>query len=77
MEDLLRTEKQKTEKERDELKMKRMREEIDQGLRKNGKNSLIVEFSIENVQVIQRRGRKQDEVAIAKVGTQLSSSFCY
>jgi len=77
MEDLLRTEKQKTEKERDELKMKRMREEIDQGLRKNGKNSLIVEFSIENVQVIQRRGRKQDEVAIAKVGTQLSSLSCY
>lgn len=77
MEDLLQIEKQKAEKERDELKMKRMREEIDQGPRKNGKNSLIVEFSIENVQVVQRRGRKQDEVAVAKVRTQLSSLFCY
>jgi len=77
MEDLLRTEKQKTEKERDDLKMRRVREEIDQGPRKNGKNSLIVEFSIENVQVMQRRDRKQDEVAIAKVGIQLSGLFCY
>lgn len=77
MEGLLQTEKQKLGKEQDEIRMKRMREEIDQEPRKNGKNSLIVEFSIENVQVIQRRGRKQDEVAIAKVETQLSSLSCY
>ena len=71
MEDLLRTEKQKAEKERDGTRMNRMQEEIDQGPRKNGRSSLIVEFSIENVQVVQRRGRKQDEVAIAKVEIRL------
>jgi nucleolar protein 4 len=62
MEDLLKVEKAKTEKERDDAKIKRMRDEIENGpAKKGGKVSLIVEFSIENVQVVQRRSKKQEE----------------
>jgi len=53
--DLLRTEKQKAEN--DEIRMKR--EEINQGHRKNGTNSLIVRFPVENVQVIYKRDRSK------------------
>lgn len=66
MEDLLKVEKKKLEKERDDAKMKRMREEIDNGPGKKGKSALIVEFSIENVQVVQRRSKKEDEAGNVK-----------
>lgn len=67
MEDLLKAEKAKDVKERDDTRIKRIRDEIENGPAKKGKASLIVEFSIENVQVVQRRNAKQTEVAGSKV----------
>ncbi|KXN82917.1 hypothetical protein AN958_02000 [Leucoagaricus sp. SymC.cos] len=65
MEDLLKIEKTKGE-ERDDAKIKRMREEIENGPGKKGGKTLIVEFSIENVQVVQRRNNKQSETTKAE-----------
>lgn len=63
MGDLLKAEKEKGEKEKDDAKINRMREETENGpAKRGGKVTLIVEFSIENVQVVQRRSKKQDEV---------------
>lgn len=59
MEDLLKVEKAKDVKERDDVRIKRIRDEIENGPTKKAKASLIVEFSIENVQVVQRRSAKQ------------------
>jgi nucleolar protein 4 len=67
LEDLLKREKAKDLKEKDEAKIKRIRDEIENGPAKKGKASLIVEFSIENVQVVQRRNTKQVESAGSKV----------
>ncbi|KAF7760443.1 hypothetical protein Agabi119p4_11119 [Agaricus bisporus var. burnettii] len=61
LEDLLKMEKAKDVKEKDDAKIKRIRHEIENGPAKKGKASLIVEFSIENVQVVQRRNTKQEE----------------
>ncbi|EKM74992.1 hypothetical protein AGABI1DRAFT_47085, partial [Agaricus bisporus var. burnettii JB137-S8] len=67
LEDLLKMEKAKDVKEKDDAKIKRIRHEIENGPAKKGKASLIVEFSIENVQVVQRRNTKQEENTGSKV----------
>ncbi|KAK7462881.1 RNA recognition motif-containing protein [Stygiomarasmius scandens] len=56
---LLKAEKQKPQK--DDARIKRIQEEIDDGGAKKSKGTLIVEFSIENVQVVQRRNAKQGD----------------
>jgi nucleolar protein 4 len=58
---LLKMERAKAEGERDEARIKRLKEEIaNEGRgKKAGKGSLIVEFSIENVEVVQRRAASQ------------------
>jgi nucleolar protein 4 len=54
--DLIKQEKDRPEKERDSSRLKRM-EEVERGskTKNEGKGRLIVEFSIENVQVVKRR----------------------
>ncbi|KAF8962114.1 hypothetical protein BDZ97DRAFT_1826443 [Flammula alnicola] len=61
LEHLLKMERAKEEAERDESKIKRLKEEIarDGQNKKTSKGSLIVEFSIENIQVLQRRDASQ------------------
>jgi len=63
LESLLKNEKLKDEKDRDEARMKRLKEEIEKGSDsgKKSKGTLIVEFSIENIQVVQRRSAIQKE----------------
>lgn len=58
--DLVKVEKEKPEKERDEARIKRMADELTRGGRTKGekKGNLIVEFSIENVQVVKRRSER-------------------
>jgi nucleolar protein 4 len=52
--------KQETAKDSpDDAKLKRMKDELDSKSVKLGKGTLIVEFSIENVQVVQRRSAAQ------------------
>lgn len=58
---------------RDEARVKKMREELVNTGRK-AKSTLIVEFSIENVQVVQRRAAKQKEAREA-VRVRLLPSF--
>lgn len=65
VESLLKAEKAKDEKTRDEMRMKKLREEIERvdgdSSKKKSKGTLIVEFSIENAQVVQRRAAKQTD----------------
>ena len=70
LENLLKSEKAKPESEKDDARVKKLKEEMDRcaagdGKKKNkSKSSLIVEFSIENIQVTQRRNASQkDQVA--------------
>jgi nucleolar protein 4 len=78
LESLLKAEKAKDETSRDEMRMKRLREEIervggdDDGSKKKSKGTLIVEFSIENAQVVQRRNVKQKD---SKAGVCVSHVF--
>ncbi|KAF8799812.1 hypothetical protein BYT27DRAFT_7263425 [Phlegmacium glaucopus] len=69
LEKLLKSEKAKPESERDDVRVKRFKEEIDRcaggGGKKKSKGSLIVEFSIENIQVMQRRTASQKDQAAA------------
>ena len=58
LEDLITAEKKKPEGKRDEARIKRIREEIEKGVPPKSKGTLIVEFSIENIQVVQRRAAK-------------------
>lgn len=56
LERMLKLERAKDEKDRDEGRIKRLKEEIENSpTGRKSKGSLIVEFSIENVQVVQRR----------------------
>ncbi|TFK36256.1 hypothetical protein BDQ12DRAFT_634278 [Crucibulum laeve] len=56
LENLLKAEKAKPADQLDDARTKRMKDELERGVSgKKGKGSLIVEFSIENVQVVQRR----------------------
>ncbi|KAI0746734.1 hypothetical protein C8Q80DRAFT_1177076 [Daedaleopsis nitida] len=58
LEDLVAAEKRKDAAARDETRMKRIREEIEKGAPAKSRGTLIVEFSIENIQVVQRRAAK-------------------
>jgi len=74
LENLLKLEKAKPESERDDARLKRLKEEIDRwggdgssNSKKKAKGSLIVEFSIENIQVTKRRNaasHQKDQAAI-------------
>ena len=55
---LLAAEKRKGGEKMDEARVKRIREELEQGAPPKARGTLIVEFSIENVQVVQRRAAK-------------------
>lgn len=57
LEDLLKQEKAKEQK--DDARIKRIKEELENGGTRKSKGTLIVEFSIENVQVVQRRNAAQ------------------
>ncbi|KAI0659162.1 hypothetical protein C8Q70DRAFT_933900 [Cubamyces menziesii] len=59
LEDLLKAEKKKEQGKRDEARVKRIREELEKGVPPKSKGTLIVEFSIENIQVVQRRAAQQ------------------
>ena len=58
LEDLLAAEKRKGGEKMDEARVKRIREELERGAPPKARGTLIVEFSIENVQVVQRRAAK-------------------
>ncbi|KAG5221039.1 RNA recognition motif-containing protein [Salix suchowensis] len=57
LKDLMKVEKErlKETKETDDARLQRMKAEFEGGPPKGGKDTLIVEFSIENIQVVQRR----------------------
>lgn len=72
LEHLLKMERAKDEAERDDARIKRLKEEIDNEAKnkKTMKGSLIVEFSIENVQVVQRRDasmKNQDKPSVSSL----------
>ena len=56
---LLEVEKKKAKK--DEARVERIKTELEQGAQRKSKGTLIVEFSIENVQVVKRRAALQEE----------------
>ncbi|KAF8154560.1 hypothetical protein B0H34DRAFT_809141 [Crassisporium funariophilum] len=68
LENLLKLEKAKPEAEKDDARIKRLKEEIERGggESKKSKGSLIVEFSIENIQVVQRRNATQKDYVAPK-----------
>ncbi|KAI0674270.1 hypothetical protein C8Q78DRAFT_1067357 [Trametes maxima] len=59
LEDHIKAEKSKGQDKRDEQRIKRIREELEKGVPPKSKGTLIVEFSIENIQVVQRRAALQ------------------
>jgi len=62
--DLIKREKAKPKEEKDDDRIKRMQEELEKTGPKGAKGTLIAEFSIENVQVVQRRSALQrDDVS--------------
>lgn len=61
LENLIKQEKTKDDK--DDVRLKRMKDELENGTAKKSKGTLIVEFSIENVQVVQRRNTHQKDYA--------------
>lgn len=50
-------------KPQDEARVKRIRDEISNGVPKKSRGTLIIEFSVENIQVVQRRKALQKEQA--------------
>jgi len=66
LEALLKVEQAKDEISRDDARLKRLKEEIerlgDRDAKRKSKATLIVEFSIENVEVMQRRNTKQMDI---------------
>ncbi|KAJ6500383.1 hypothetical protein C8R45DRAFT_1210184 [Mycena sanguinolenta] len=61
LEDLVKSEKAKPDGDRDDSRLKRLKDELEGGSVKKGKGTLIVEFSIENITTIQRRNNVQKE----------------
>ncbi|KAI0360710.1 RNA-binding domain-containing protein [Trametes cingulata] len=59
LEDLIQAEKKKDAAKRDEQRIKRIRDELEKGVPPKSRGTLIVEFSIENIQVVQRRAAQQ------------------
>ncbi|KAG7090897.1 hypothetical protein E1B28_009976 [Marasmius oreades] len=71
LQDLIRRERGKGKEEKNEDRLKRMQAELElePGMVKKAKGTLIIEFSIENVQVIKRRNaqhKKPEAISIAK-----------
>ena len=85
LENLLKLEKAKPESERDDARLKRLKEEIDRwssttgdgssGSKKKAKGSLIVEFSIENIQVTKRRNAASHAATVSRNITKTLDSF--
>nr|GAT55499.1 ribosome biogenesis [Mycena chlorophos] len=65
LKDLVKVEKAKPEGERDETRLKRMKDEMEGGGNRKNKGTLILEFSIENVTTNQRRDQKEKAGAAA------------
>lgn len=69
LENMLKAERAKDASEKDDARIKRLKEEIEREEHFSGgkktKGSLIVEFSIENVQVLQRRQNNQDKATVS------------
>lgn len=63
LEDLIKKEKAKGKEEKDEARLKRMEDELERTGARQVKGTLIAEFSIENVQVVQRRSALQKDRA--------------
>ncbi|KAJ7093119.1 hypothetical protein C8R44DRAFT_815616 [Mycena epipterygia] len=61
LQDLIKAEKAKADGDRDDARLKRLKEELEKGTVKKSKGTLIVEFSIENITTIQRRNTVQKE----------------
>ncbi|KAJ6618251.1 hypothetical protein B0H10DRAFT_2029966 [Mycena sp. CBHHK59/15] len=61
LQDLIKAEKAKADGDRDDSRLKRLKEEAEKGGTKKSKGTLIVEFSIENITTIQRRNTLQKE----------------
>ncbi|KAJ7105735.1 hypothetical protein C8R43DRAFT_1140711 [Mycena crocata] len=70
LKDLVKAEKAKPDGDRDDARLKRLKEELEKGSAKKSKGTLIVEFSIENITTIQRRNTVQKEQIL---GTQASA----
>ena len=68
---------EKTKETQDEARTKRMKDEME-GTSKPAKGTLIVEFSIENIQVVQRRAAQKEKVVShhpLSVGAELLITF--
>jgi hypothetical protein len=65
LEDLIKQEKNKDDK--DEARLKRMKDELEKSASRQSKGTLIAEFSIENVQVVQRRFALQKDRGIVRI----------
>jgi nucleolar protein 4 len=63
LQDLVKVEKAKADGDRDDARLKRLKDELEKGSTKKSKGTLIVEFSIENITTIQRRNTVQKERA--------------
>lgn len=61
LKDLVKVEKAKPDGDRDDARLKRLKDELEKGSAKKSKGTLIVEFSIENITTIQRRNTVQKE----------------
>ncbi|KAJ7756779.1 hypothetical protein DFH07DRAFT_868169 [Mycena maculata] len=61
LQDLAKAEKAKADGDRDDARLKRLKDELEKGTTKKSKGTLIVEFSIENITTIQRRNTVQKE----------------
>jgi nucleolar protein 4 len=61
LQDLIKAEKAKPDGDRDDARLKRLKDELEKGNGKKSRGTLIVEFSIENITTIQRRNTVQKE----------------
>lgn len=59
LEDMIKAERSREKK--DDARLKRLKDELENGSPPRGKGTLIVEFSIENVQVVQRRAAQMEK----------------
>lgn len=71
LKDLIKQEKAK--EPTDDARLSRLKEELEKGGTKKSKGSLIVEFSIENVQVVQRRNAAQNKTPVCSLYSYISS----
>lgn len=78
LENLLKLEKAKPESEKDDARLKRLEEEINGNshTKKKAKGSLIVEFSIENIQVTKRRNAASQKDQVVAIVSKISPCWC-